>query len=114
VHVSSQHLLTMAHPDRMSSVIGGYMVFYSLGSALGAAATTALFDAAGWAGSSVLGAGFAMCALAVWVVDRLIPPAPRVGSSSQMFDNSKKSQSSPAFHAQALILRDQSRDPAGP
>ncbi|MFF8233044.1 MFS transporter [Streptomyces caelestis] len=66
VHVSNQHLLTAAHPDRVSSVIGGYMVFYSLGSALGAAATTALFTAYGWAGSSLLGAGFAACALAVW------------------------------------------------
>jgi cyanate permease len=68
VHVSNQHLLTAAHPDRTSSVIGGYMVFYSLGSALGAAATTALLTSHGWAGSSLLGAGFAACALAVWAI----------------------------------------------
>lgn len=71
VHVSNQHLLTAAHPDRLSGVIGGYMVFYSLGSALGAAATTAVYGAHGWAGSSLLGAGFAACALAVWAADRL-------------------------------------------
>lgn len=65
-HVSNQHLLAAAHPDRTSSVIGGYMVFYSLGSALGAAATTITFSSAGWAGSSLLGAGFAVCALVVW------------------------------------------------
>lgn len=70
VHVSNQHLLTAAFADRVSSVIGGYMVFYSLGSALGAAATTVLFTAYGWAGSSLLGAGFAACALAVWATDR--------------------------------------------
>ncbi|MER7013102.1 MFS transporter [Saccharopolyspora sp. NPDC000359] len=70
VHVSNQHLLTAAHPDRASSAIGGYMVFYSLGSALGAAATTAVFTASGWLGSSLLGAGFAVCALVVWAVDR--------------------------------------------
>ncbi|WP_433515249.1 MFS transporter [Nonomuraea sp. CA-143628] len=70
VHVSNQHLLAAAHPERTSSVIGGYMVFYSLGSALGAAATTAIFTAYGWAGSSLLGAGFAACALAVWATDR--------------------------------------------
>ncbi|MGA5217203.1 MFS transporter [Streptomyces cinereoruber] len=73
VHVSNQHLLTAAHPDRLSSVIGGYMVFYSLGSALGAAATTALFSAYGWAGSSLLGAGFAACALAVLAADGRLP-----------------------------------------
>ena len=39
------------------------MVFYSLGSAFGATATTALFDAAGWTGSAVLGAALALCAL---------------------------------------------------
>jgi predicted MFS family arabinose efflux permease len=73
VHVSNQHLLTAAHPDRVSSVIGGYMVFYSLGSALGAAATTALFTAHGWAGSSLLGAGFAACAPAAWATGRRLP-----------------------------------------
>ncbi|MFP8940355.1 MFS transporter [Streptomyces fenghuangensis] len=70
VHVSNQHLLTTAHPDCVSSVIGGHMVFYSLGSALGAAATTAVFAVGSWTGSSLLGAGFAACALAVWATDR--------------------------------------------
>ncbi|GAA2373207.1 MFS transporter [Dactylosporangium salmoneum] len=70
VHVSNQHLLTAAHPDRTSSVIGGYMVFYSLGSAAGATATTMTFAAAGWTGSSVLGAAFAACALTVWALSR--------------------------------------------
>ncbi|WP_084459163.1 MFS transporter [Mycolicibacterium houstonense] len=66
VHVNNQHLLTTAHPHRTSSVIGGYMIFYSLGSALGATTTTAVFASAGWPGSSILGAGFAGCALIVW------------------------------------------------
>lgn len=70
VHVSNQHVLTATYPDRLSSVIGGYMVFYSLGSALGAAATTAIFTAYGWTGSSILGTGFAACALVVWLIAR--------------------------------------------
>ncbi|WP_227979366.1 MFS transporter [Nocardia spumae] len=70
VHVSNQHLLTAAYPDRTSGVIGGYMMFYSLGSALGATTTTAVYSAAGWVGSSVLGAAFALCALIVWVIGR--------------------------------------------
>ncbi|WP_405658665.1 MFS transporter [Streptomyces sp. NBC_01166] len=73
VHVSNQHLLTTAHPERTSSIIGGYMVFYSLGSALGAATTTAVYTIHGWAGSSLLGAGFAVCAMAVWAADRRLP-----------------------------------------
>lgn len=45
VHVGNQHALTATYPDRLSSVIGGYMVFHSLGSVLGAVATTAVFTA---------------------------------------------------------------------
>ncbi|MGW9584928.1 MULTISPECIES: MFS transporter [unclassified Streptomyces] len=70
VHVSNQHTLTSAHTERTSGVIGAYMVFYSLGSALGAATTTSVCTAHGWAGSSVLGAGFALCALITWAVGR--------------------------------------------
>ncbi|MFD3665283.1 MFS transporter [Streptomyces sp. NPDC058659] len=70
VHVSNQHLLTATHPHRVSSVIGSYMVFYSLGSALGAAATTTIVTTYGWSGSSLLGAGFAACALATWATTR--------------------------------------------
>ncbi|MCP2167623.1 MFS transporter [Goodfellowiella coeruleoviolacea] len=77
VHVSNQHLLTTAHPHRTSSAIGGYMIFYSLGSALGATSTTTVFAAAGWIGSSVLGAAFAACAFAVWAVDRRVAPTAR-------------------------------------
>ncbi|MBU2697085.1 MFS transporter [Pimelobacter sp. 30-1] len=64
VHVDNQHRLTEAYPGRSSSVIGGYMVFYSLGSALGAATTAAAYAAGGWVASSLLGAGFALGALA--------------------------------------------------
>lgn len=75
VHVSSQHTLTAAFPGRTSTTIGAYMVCYSLGSALGAAATTALFDVAGWAGPTVLGAALALCALAAWAAGNRTAPA---------------------------------------
>ncbi|WP_328392707.1 MFS transporter [Nocardia sp. NBC_00416] len=66
VHVSSQHLLTAAHPDRTSSVIGAYMAFYSLGSALGALTTTWTYSTWGWAGCCRIGAAYALSALALW------------------------------------------------
>jgi predicted MFS family arabinose efflux permease len=77
VHVSNQHLLTAAHPDRTSTVVGGYMIFYSLGSALGATATTTAYAATGWTGSTVLGATFAAGALAVWAATRRATGAAR-------------------------------------
>ncbi|NKQ25237.1 MFS transporter [Streptomyces galbus] len=83
VHVSNQHVLTTAHPERTSSVIGGYMVFYSLGSALGAAATTSVLSSHGWGASSLLGAAFATCALIVWATDaRRRAAAPRDGAGT--------------------------------
>ncbi|WP_242909318.1 MFS transporter [Actinomadura terrae] len=66
VHVSNQHTLTTAYADRTSTTIGAYMVFYSLGSASGAAATTALYGAFGWTGPTVLGAALTLGALAIW------------------------------------------------
>ena len=72
VHVSNQHLLTASHPDRTSSVIGGYMLFYSVGSALGAVTTTTVYSVAGWTGSSILGAAYAIGALVVWAVSRRV------------------------------------------
>jgi predicted MFS family arabinose efflux permease len=69
-HVSNQSLLTAAHPHRTSSVIGGYMIFYSLGSALGATATTTLYSVSGWTGSAALGAVFALGGLLTWTLSR--------------------------------------------
>ncbi|MGW9157714.1 MFS transporter [Microbacterium sp. NPDC055665] len=68
VHVSNQHILTTQHPDRVSTTIGGYMVFYSLGSAVGAATTTLVFSTWGWTGSAILGAVFAAAGLVAWVL----------------------------------------------
>jgi predicted MFS family arabinose efflux permease len=83
VHVSNQHVLTTAHPERTSSVIGGHMVFYSLGSALGAAATTSVLSSHGWGASSLLGAAFATCALIAWATDaRRRTAAPRHGAGT--------------------------------
>lgn len=71
VHVSSQTMIVAGVEESASSIIGSYMVFYSVGSAAGAAAVAPVFDAWGWAGASVLGAVFALLALAVWGADRV-------------------------------------------
>jgi predicted MFS family arabinose efflux permease len=70
VHVSSQHLLTTARPDRSSGVIGAYMAFYSLGSALGAITATWAYSAAGWPAVGVLGAAYAALGLLVATATR--------------------------------------------
>ncbi|WP_282944113.1 MFS transporter [Cellulomonas endometrii] len=68
VHVGNQHILVAWHADRVSTTIGAYMVFYSLGSATGAASTTAVYGTAGWAGCAILGAVFAGAGLLAWAL----------------------------------------------
>lgn len=46
VHVTNQTLIYALHPDAGSRLIGGYMVFYSIGSATGAIAATSLYTVA--------------------------------------------------------------------
>ncbi|MCP2335409.1 MFS transporter [Actinomadura rupiterrae] len=65
VHVTSQSMIYTRRPDAGSRVIGGYMAFYSVGSATGAAASTALYAAFGWSTVCVLGAVFSVAALGV-------------------------------------------------
>ncbi|WP_139279731.1 MFS transporter [Rhodococcoides yunnanense] len=70
VHVTSQNLLVRDDPESSGSIIGSYMVFYSLGSALGAFGASALFEMFGWPGVCISGAAYAIAALAVWSADR--------------------------------------------
>ncbi len=66
VHVTNQSILFYRHPEASSRLVGGYMVFYSIGSAIGAIASTIAYARAGWSGVSTLGAGFSAVALLVW------------------------------------------------
>lgn len=68
VHVSSQHMLTTAHPDRASSVIGAYMAFYALGSALGAVTTSWAHASRGWWAACLVGALYAFAGLVTWAL----------------------------------------------
>ncbi|GLX07175.1 MFS transporter [Microbispora sp. NBRC 16548] len=66
VHVTSQSMIYAHRPDAGSRVIGGYMMFYSAGSAAGALASTTVYSVAGWGAVCLLGAAFSLAALAVW------------------------------------------------
>lgn len=76
VHVTSQNQIVATRPEAGSRLIGSYMVFYSLGSALGAVTTTTLYDRSGWGVVSLAGAGYAAAALAVWGIDQAIRRRP--------------------------------------
>ena len=71
LHVINQHIIVESDPTATTSLIGGYMVYYSIGTGLGAIAATVAYAHAGWSGTSVVGAVFALAALGVWIGDRL-------------------------------------------
>lgn len=52
--------------EARSRLVAAYMVFYSIGSASGAIASTTVYAAAGWTGVCGLGAAIALLALLFW------------------------------------------------
>lgn len=68
VHVSNQSLILQRVPGAQSRLTAGYMLFYSIGSAAGALASTLAYAHAGWHGVSLLGATLSAVALAFWAV----------------------------------------------
>jgi predicted MFS family arabinose efflux permease len=66
VHVTNQSLIFAARPDAQSRMVGAYMCFYSVGSALGAAAATQVYALWGWIAVSLLGAVISATALVLW------------------------------------------------
>ncbi|QZD69281.1 MFS transporter [Pseudomonas sp. 3-2] len=66
VHVTSQSLIYSVRPEAQSRLTAGYMLFYSIGSALGSIASTAMYAWAGWPGVCGLGAAINMVALLYW------------------------------------------------
>ncbi|MFC7017783.1 MFS transporter [Streptomyces viridiviolaceus] len=76
VHVTNQTLIYALHPDAGSRLIGGYMVFYSIGSATGAIAATSLYAVAGWGAVCALGAAFSCLGFVLWAFTRHNTPDP--------------------------------------
>lgn len=74
VHVINQSLIFAAHPEARSRLVGGYMVFYSIGSGIGAISATTAYASFGWPGVTILGATFSAAGLVLWWLTRHIGP----------------------------------------
>ncbi len=83
VHVTNQTLIYALHPDAGSRLIGGYMVFYSIGSATGAIAATSLYTVAGWGAVCALGAAFSCLGIVLWAFTRHSAPDPAAKATSR-------------------------------
>lgn len=73
VHVTNQSIILNRYPRVRSRLIGGYMAFYSLGSATGAVAATMIYAHVGWGGVSLLGSAFSAAAFLVWALTCHLP-----------------------------------------
>ncbi|WP_144882709.1 MFS transporter [Leclercia adecarboxylata] len=66
LHVTNQSLIFRTRPDAHSRLVGLYMMFYAVGSGLGAISTTVTYARFGWQGVCTLGASVSLLALAFW------------------------------------------------
>ncbi|WP_371868167.1 MFS transporter [Duganella levis] len=65
LHVTNQSLILRSGTEH-SRLIGGYMLFYAIGSGAGALAATNVYAMAGWSGVCLLGGGLSLGALLFW------------------------------------------------
>lgn len=68
LHVTNQSLILRGGAAAHSRLVGCYMLFYALGSGMGAWAATTVFAVAGWHGVCAVGAGVSLAALVLWVL----------------------------------------------
>ncbi|WP_414440197.1 MFS transporter [Burkholderia sp. 22PA0106] len=70
IHVVNQSMIFSTRPEAHARLVGCYMLFYSVGSGLGAISSTAVYARAGWLGVCALGAGISFVALVFWAATR--------------------------------------------
>ena len=72
LHVTNQSMIFRTRPEAHSRLVGLYMLFYAIGSGLGAISTTATYAYAGWFGMCALGASVSLLALLFWWITRKV------------------------------------------
>lgn len=72
LHVTNQSLIFRARPEAHSRLVALYMLFYALGSGMGAFSTTLTYAYAGWQGVCMLGAAVRLLALLLWWITRRV------------------------------------------
>jgi predicted MFS family arabinose efflux permease len=63
-------MIFRTRPEAHSRLVGLYMLFYAIGSGLGAISTTAAYAHAGWQGVCLLGATVSLSAMVFWGATR--------------------------------------------
>lgn len=82
LHVTNQSLIFRTRPEAHSRLVGLYMLFYALGSGLGAIGTTVTYAHMGWHGVCLLGATVSLLALVFWWLTRVSPSLAQLSHES--------------------------------
>ena len=77
LHVTNQSMIFRTRPEAHSRLVGLYMLFYAVGSGIGALGTTMTYACAGWPGVCLLGASVSLLALVFWWLTRPSHRCPR-------------------------------------
>jgi predicted MFS family arabinose efflux permease len=77
LHVTNQSMIFRTRPEAHSRLVGLYMLFYAVGSGLGALGTTMTYACAGWPGVCLLGASVSLLTLVFWWLTRASHLCPR-------------------------------------
>lgn len=70
IHVTNQGMIFRTGSQAHSRLVAAYMLFYAVGSGLGALASTQAYARAGWTGVCLLGSGISLAALLFWAATR--------------------------------------------
>lgn len=73
VHVTNQSMILVVRPEARSRLTAAYMIFYSIGSAIGSIASTYTYTYAGWLGVCLLGATVSGIAVLFWAATKKEP-----------------------------------------
>jgi predicted MFS family arabinose efflux permease len=68
VHVTNQAMIYRVRPDAQNRLTAAYMLFYSIGSAIGSSTSTIVYAWAGWTGVCITGAAISLATLAFWTL----------------------------------------------
>lgn len=70
MHITNQAVIYAHLPEARSRINSAYMTCYFVGGAIGSVTAGSVLSAAGWDAVCVLGAGFGVLAMTLWVLDR--------------------------------------------
>lgn len=74
-HVTNQGMIYRVRPEAQNRLTAAYMIFYSLGSALGSSTSTIIYAHAGWTGVCLSGAAISLVTLIFWALTLRATPA---------------------------------------